>query len=101
MAETVKNLPAIQETWVQSLGQEDPRRRVWQATPVFLPREFHRQRSLASYSLWGCKELVTTKQLTLSFFYSHQIGRDVGKQEPLYIADRNIRIDFMQKILHT
>ena len=25
MAQTVKNLPAVQETWVQSLGQEDPR----------------------------------------------------------------------------
>ena len=24
MARTVKNLPAMQETWVQSLGQEDP-----------------------------------------------------------------------------
>ena len=24
MAQTVKNLPAIQETWVQSLGREDP-----------------------------------------------------------------------------
>ena len=24
MAQMVKNLPAIQETWVQSLGQEDP-----------------------------------------------------------------------------
>ena len=24
MAQTVNNLPAIQETWVQSLGQEDP-----------------------------------------------------------------------------
>ena len=24
MAQTGKNLPAIQETWVQSLGQEDP-----------------------------------------------------------------------------
>ena len=24
MAQTVKNPPAIQETWVQSLGQEDP-----------------------------------------------------------------------------
>ena len=23
-ARTVKNLPAMQETWVQSLGQEDP-----------------------------------------------------------------------------
>ena len=24
MAQLVKNLPAVQETWVQSLGQEDP-----------------------------------------------------------------------------
>ena len=24
MAQTVKNLPAVQETWVQSLGWEDP-----------------------------------------------------------------------------
>ena len=24
MVQSVKNLPAVQETWVQSLGQEDP-----------------------------------------------------------------------------
>ena len=24
VAQMVKNLPAVQETWVQSLGQEDP-----------------------------------------------------------------------------
>ena len=24
LAQTVKNLPATQDTWVQSLGQEDP-----------------------------------------------------------------------------
>ena len=24
MAQTVKNLPAMQETWIQSLAQEDP-----------------------------------------------------------------------------
>ena len=32
-------------------------------TPVFLPREFHGQRSLAGYSPWGHKELDTTEQL--------------------------------------
>ena len=31
-------------------------RRKWQPTPVFLPGEFHGQRSLACYSLWGRKE---------------------------------------------
>ena len=39
-------------------------KRKWQHTPVFLPGEFHEQRSLASYSLWGRKELGTTEQLT-------------------------------------
>ena len=48
VAKTVKNLPAMQETQVQSLGQEEPLRR--QSTPVFLPGEYHRQRSLAGYS---------------------------------------------------
>ena len=32
-------------------------RRKWQLTPVFLPGEFHRQRSLVGYSPWGHKEL--------------------------------------------
>ena len=35
-------------------------------TPVFLPGEFHGQRSLAGYSSWGHKELDMTEQLTLS-----------------------------------
>ena len=36
------------------------------AFPAFLPGEFHRQRSLASYRWWGQKELHMTEQLTLS-----------------------------------
>ena len=50
VAQMVKNLLAIQETWVQSLGQEICWRRKWQPTPVFFPGEFHEQRSLAGYS---------------------------------------------------
>ena len=49
VAQMVKNLPAMQETWVQSLGWEDPWRRAGKPTPVFLPGEFHGQRSLAGY----------------------------------------------------
>ena len=37
--QTVKNPPAMQEIWVWSLGGEDPQRRAWQPTPVFLPGE--------------------------------------------------------------
>jgi len=38
-------------------------RRKWPPTPVFLPGEFHGQKSLAGYSPWGCKESDTTEQL--------------------------------------
>ena len=33
-------------------------------TPVFLPGEFHGQRSLAGYSPWGCKESDRTERLS-------------------------------------
>ena len=48
-------VPAMWETQVQSVGQKIPWRREWQPIPVFLPGEFHGQRSLVSYSLWGLK----------------------------------------------
>ena len=35
----VKNLPAVQETWVQSLGWKDPLEKGMPPTPVFLPGE--------------------------------------------------------------
>ena len=40
-----------------------PWRRKWEPTPVFLPGEFHGQRSLVGYSPWGCKESDTTERL--------------------------------------
>ena len=51
---------------VQYLGQEDPWRRKWQPTPVFLPEESHGLSSLVGYSQLGVKESDTAKQLTLS-----------------------------------
>ena len=39
MAQTVKNLPAMWETWVLSLGWEDALEEAWQPTPVLLPGE--------------------------------------------------------------
>ena len=45
------------QMWIQSPGREDPLEREWQPTPVFLPEEFHEQRSLADYSPWLTKSL--------------------------------------------
>ena len=52
---------AMQETWVQSLGWEDPLEKEGQPTAVFLPGESQGQRSLAGCSPWGHKESDTTE----------------------------------------
>ena len=56
VAQTVKHLPAMQETQVLSLGWEDPLEKGRLRTPVFLPGELHGQRSLVGYSPWSFKE---------------------------------------------
>ena len=61
MAQMAKNLPAMWETQVQSLGQEDPLEKDMQLTPVFLSGEFRGQRSLVGYSPWGHEESDTTE----------------------------------------
>ena len=45
-----KNLPAIQETWVQSLGQEDPLEQEVATHPSILAWKSHEQRSLGACS---------------------------------------------------
>ena len=64
VAQTVKNPPAVWETWVWFLGWEDPMEKEM-ATPLFLPRESHGQRSLVGYSSRGCKESDMTEQQRL------------------------------------
>ena len=55
----------MQESWVQPLGWVGPLEKEMKPTPVLLPGEFHGQRSLVGYSLWGRKELDMTERLTL------------------------------------
>ena len=57
----VKNLPAMQETWVQSLGRENPLEKGMAPTLVFLPGESHGQRSLVGYSPGGRTESDMSK----------------------------------------
>ena len=71
----VKNLPARQETWVRSLGPEDPLEKGMATPPVFLPGESHGQKSLVGYSPWGRKESDMTEQLTHT--YGEYGGLDV------------------------
>ena len=68
MAQMVKNLPAIQETWVQFLSGEDPLEKGMAIHLVSLPGELQGQRSLVGYSPWGCKEWMR-----LSDFQFHRV----------------------------
>ena len=61
VAQPVKNPPAMQETWVQSLGWEDPWRREQLPTPVFWPGEFH-----GLYSPWSRKQSDMIQRFSLS-----------------------------------
>ena len=55
VAQLVKNLPAMQETWVQSLGWEDPLQEGMATHSSILTREFHEQRKLVGCSPWDHK----------------------------------------------
>ena len=50
------------EPWVRKI----PCMRAWQPTPAVLPGEFHGQRSLAGYRLWGSPEWDTTERLSIA-----------------------------------
>ena len=50
VVQTVKNPRAVRETWIPSLGEEDPLEEGMATMPVSLPGESHGQRSVAGYS---------------------------------------------------
>ena len=94
MAQTVKNLPAMQQTWVQSLDWEDPLekgmathssilawripmdREPWRATGAITPPG----------SPWGHKESDTTEQL----IFSHEVNTPPGLPTRGEISDTHL-----------
>ena len=55
---STKNPPAVQVTQEMEFSpwaRKIPWKRAWQPIPIFLSGEFHGQRSLVGYSLWGCR----------------------------------------------
>ena len=54
-------LPAMPETWVQSLGWEDPLEKEMATHSRTLAKKFHGWRSLVGYSPWGHEESDTTE----------------------------------------
>ena len=64
VAQMVKTLLAMQETWVQFLGWKDPLEKGMAIHSSLFPGKFHGKRSLVSYSPWVLKESDTNEQLT-------------------------------------
>ena len=75
VAQMVKNLPAMWETWVRSLGWEDPLEKERLPTSVFWPGEFH-----VLYNAWGLKESDTTEQLHFHFSINVQNIQNYNKK---------------------
>ena len=61
VAQSVKNPPAMQDTWVQSLGWEDPLEEGMATHSSILAWRTHGDRSLVGYNPQGCKESDTTE----------------------------------------
>ena len=60
VAQMVKNLPAMQETWVRSLGREDP-----------LEKEMATHSSILAWGIDGKRSLVTTERLAYTHTHTH------------------------------
>ena len=67
VAQRLKHLPAMRETWVQSLGEEDPLEKEMATYSSIRAQKPYGQRSLAGYSPWGCKESDMTKHTITSY----------------------------------
>ena len=87
LAQVIKNLPAMQETWVYPWVRKMPWRREWLPTPVFLPGEFHGQRSLAGYNPCGHKESDTIQRLNNNTYCIGLLRTLVVKNLPASAGD--------------
>ena len=67
----VKNLPAMQETQVLSLGQENPLEKGTTTHSSILAWRIPWTEESAGYSPWGHKEVDMTEKLRLSLFILH------------------------------
>ena len=90
VAEMVNSLPAMQETWVQSLGREDHLEKEMATHSSTLAWKSHGWRSLVGYSPQGGKESDRTERLTLLLpesRYSSYSSVDLPRQASLSSND--------------
>ena len=72
----VKNLPAVQETWVRSLGWEDPLEKEMATHSSILPWRISWTEEPGGYSPWCCKRItrhLVTKQQEQLLLWEKQV----------------------------
>ena len=96
VVQMVKNLPAMQESWVQSLGRKEPLEKGMATTPVFWPGKYHGQRSLVGCSPWGRKESDMTERMThtqLAHLKNpNSINKLSGRNQPFLLSNWHTEI---------
>ena len=93
VAQMLKNMPAMRETWVSSWVGKIPWRRACNPLQYFCLENPHEQRSLAGYSPWDHEESEMTKWLSTK----HR-GKANLKQED-YVKDCNCTFRFLAPYL--
>ena len=83
----VKNLPVVQETWVQSLGQEGSLEKEMVTHSSILAGESHGWRTLVGYSPRRGKESDMTERLHFSLFLLFKLQRPTKKLTQGYKAN--------------
>ena len=84
----VKNLPAMQETWVLSLGWEDPLENGMATHSQYSGLENPLDRDLVGYSPHGCRESDIIEWLTLTQQWEYSILKDHRKEFSLFAGGR-------------
>ena len=88
VTQLVKNPLAMWETWVWSLGWEDPLKKGKATYSSILAWKSHGQRILTGYSPCGYKELDTTEELThtITLLYEQQNLREAFQNNQKYVS---------------
>ena len=93
VAQLVKNLPAMPETWVWSMGWENPLEKGKATHSIFRPGEFH-----GLYNPWGCKELDMTERLSYCMHETKQDAEKLSNMNKVTLA--NVEAEIQSQVLY-
>ena len=74
MAQSVKNLPAVQETWVRSPGWEDPLEKEMATHSSIIAWKISWTEEPGELQSKGPQRVGTTERITLTYFLSYILG---------------------------